>query len=98
MVAIKRYLTDNRTRLLVPMWLNAQALEDVRGDATASVAWQDQRAVGQIASTWAISDAARQTSAQGLLYSSRSRPELAHVAVFDLACLTFVGPIEPMAL
>jgi hypothetical protein len=96
MVAIKRYMTDNRTRLLVPMWLKAQALEDVRGDATASVIWQDQRAIGRIASTWAISDAARRTGAQGLLYSSRSRPELAHVVVFDLNCLTFVGPIRPM--
>jgi RES domain len=96
-VAIKRYLTDNRKRVLVPMWLKAQAVVDVRGDATASVVWQDQRQSGAIASTWAISDIARQAGAQALLYSSRSRPELSHVVVFDPACLTFVGPITPMA-
>jgi RES domain len=96
-VAIKRYLTDNRKRVLVPMWLKAQAVADVRGDATASVVWQYQRQSGAFASTWAISDAARQAGAQALLYSSRSRPELSHVVVFDPACLTFVGPITPMA-
>jgi hypothetical protein len=79
------------------MWLKAQAVVDVRGDATASVVWQDQRQSGAIASTWAISDIARQAGAQALLYSSRSRPELSHVVVFDPACLTFVGPITPMA-
>jgi hypothetical protein len=92
-VAIKRYLTDNRKRMLVPMWLKAEAVADVRGDVNASVVWQDQRQSGIIASTWAISDLARQEGAQALLYSSRSRPELSHVVVFDPACLTFVGPI-----
>lgn len=96
-VAIKRYLTDNRKQVLVPMWLKAQAVADVRGDATASVVWQDQRQAGAIASTWAISDIARLAGAQALLYSSRSRAELLHVVVFDPACLTFVGPITPMA-
>jgi hypothetical protein len=96
-VAIKRYLSDKRTRVLVPLWLKAQAVADVRGDPTASVVWQDQRAIGAISSTWAISDGARQAGAQALLYSSRSRPELSHVVVFDLDCLTFVGPITPMA-
>jgi RES domain len=96
-VAIKRYLTDNHKRMLVPMWLKAQAVADVRGDAAASVVWQDQRRSGAIASTWAISDAARKAGALALLYSSRSRPELSHVVVFDPACLSFVGPITPMA-
>jgi RES domain len=97
-VAIKRYLTDNRKRVLVPIWLKAQAVADVRGDATASVVWQDQRQSGAIASTWAISDVARLAGAQALLYSSRSRPELSHVVVFDPACLTFVEPIKPTAV
>jgi hypothetical protein len=96
-VAIKRYLTDKRKRMLVPMWLKAQAVADVRGDAAASVVWQDQRQSGAIASTWAISDVARREGAQALLYSSRSRPELSHVVVFDPSCLTFVGPATPMA-
>lgn len=92
-VGIKRYLADNVKRVLVPMWLKAEAVADVRGDAGASVVWQDQSAIGAIPSTWAISDAARRAGAQALLYLSRSRPDLSHVAVFDPACLTFVGPI-----
>ncbi|MDE2434974.1 MAG: RES family NAD+ phosphorylase [Sphingomonadales bacterium] len=96
-VAIKRYLTDNRKRLLVPMWLKAEAVADVRGNVAASVVWQDQRQSGAIPSTWAISDAARREGAEALLYSSRSRPELSHVVVFDPACLSLVGPITPMA-
>ena len=44
-VAIKRYLADNVKRVLVPMWLKAEAVADVRGDAGASVVWQDQRSV-----------------------------------------------------
>lgn len=95
-VAIRRYLTDGVPRLLVPMRLNAAMVADVRGDHLASVVWQDQRAVGRMATTWSISDAARQVGAQALLYSSRSRPELAHVAVFDASCLMIVGPPEPM--
>lgn len=93
---MKRYLTDNRKRMLVPMWLKAEAVADVRGDAAASAVWQDQRKSGAIASTWAISDVARREGAQALLYSSRSRPELSHAVVFDPACLTFIGPITPM--
>lgn len=95
-VAIRRYLEDGTPRMLVPMRLCAGIVVDVRGDPLASVVWQDQRAVGRIATTWAISDAARQAGAQALLYSSRSRPELSHVAVFDASCLIAVGPPEPM--
>lgn len=82
--------------MLVPMRLGALTVADVRGDPLASVVWQDQRATGKMATTWAISDAARQAGAQALLYSSRSRPELSHVAVFDASCLITVGPPEPM--
>jgi len=28
-----------------------------------------------------------------MLYSSRSRPELSHVVIFDTACLSYIGPI-----
>ncbi|MBS0481188.1 MAG: RES family NAD+ phosphorylase [Proteobacteria bacterium] len=96
-VAIQRYLADGRKRMLVPMWLKAQAVTDARGDLAASVVWQDQRRSGTTASTWAISDAARREGAQALLYSSRSRPELSHVVVFDTRCLTFFGPVTSMA-
>ena len=91
-VAIRRYLSDGVARRLVPMWLSANVVADVRGDRAASVVWQDVRAMGAIAPTWAFSDAARQAGAQAMLYSSRSRPELGHVVVFEVGCLRFVGP------
>ena len=48
----------------------------------ANIRWQNQRAAGQIASTWAISDAARAAGADGMLNPSRSHPELTHLVLF----------------
>ncbi|WP_037915063.1 RES family NAD+ phosphorylase [Sulfitobacter sp. 20_GPM-1509m] len=94
-VAIQRYLTDAVPREFVPMWLTAPQAVDERGNLAASVVWQDIRADGKPSPTWAISDAARATGAQAMLYSSRSRPDLSHVVVFDPACLRAVGPATP---
>lgn len=96
LVAIRRYLTDGVDRVLVPLRLDAGQVADVRGDPAASVVWQDERARGAAASTWVLSDVARRANAQGLLYSSRTRPDLSHVVVFDTACLSLAGPIMPM--
>lgn len=94
-VAIRRYLGDGIVRQLVPMWLEAARVADQRGNPAASVVWQDLRGAGHPAPTWRYSDAARAAGAQALLYSSRSRPDLSHVAVFDPGCLRFVGPVSP---
>ena len=94
-VAIKRYLGDGVERMLVPMWLEAGQVADIRGDGRASVVWQDIRAAGEPSPTWAFSDAARKAGAQAMLYSSRSRPDLAHVVVFQPDCLSYVGPAAP---
>lgn len=96
-IAIQRYLEDDFGRVLIPMWLSARFVADVRGNLSASVIWQDYRARALTPPTWALSDISRRDGAQALLYSSRSRPEFSHVVVFDPACLTFVGPITPMA-
>ncbi len=91
-VAIQRYLGDRIARKLVPMWLKSDCVVDERGNKAASVIWQDICANGLRSPTWVFSDAARDAGAQAMLYSSRSRPELDHVVVFDPACLSFVGP------
>ena len=91
-VAIQRYLVDGVPRVLVPMWLNAERVADERGNPAASVIWQDIRASGEFAPTWLVSDAARELGALAMLYSSRSRPDLSHVVVFDPTCLSYVGP------
>jgi hypothetical protein len=87
-VAIKRYVQDGVVRRLLPMWLKADRVADERGNTDASVVWQDLHAAGALSPTWAYSDAARAAGAQAMLYSSRSRPDLAHVVVFDTSCLT----------
>lgn len=91
-VAIKRYLDDEVERVLVPMWLDAECVADERGNRSASVVWQDIWQAGSPSPTWAFSDAARQAGAQAMLYSSRSRPDLSHVVVFQPNCLSYVGP------
>ena len=95
-IAIQRYLSDGVPRVSVPMWLEAALVADQRGNAHASIVWQDIRAGGAPSPTWAFSDAARNAGAQAMLYSSRSRPDLTHVVVFEPACLRLVGPITDL--
>ena len=92
-VAIKRYLVDDVERVLVPMHLDDCWVVDYRGDPALSVVWQDIRAVGENSPTWQYSDRARKLGAQAMLYSSRSRPDLGHVVVFEPALLRIVGAV-----
>lgn len=96
-VAIRRYLLpDGPPRVIVPLVIAATALADLREAGPApSVVWQDLRAAGQDAPTWALSDTARDGGAQGLLYRSRSRPDLHHLVIFDPAVITTIGPPQP---
>lgn len=98
-VAIKRYLRPNDPpRVIAAIEVQATRILDLRQpDAlpdhiptNASVVWQDVRATGAAAPTWAISDAARAGGAQGVLYASRSRPDLTHLTIFDLSDQTGV--------
>ncbi|RBO55140.1 RES domain-containing protein [Rhodovulum sp. BSW8] len=88
-VAIARYLGPGAAaRMIQPLSVSAERLVDLRAlpDPTrASVVWQDIRALGSPSPTWAFSDAARARNAQGMLYPSRSRPELTHLVLFDPA-------------
>lgn len=88
-VAIQRYLKDGIERGLVSMHLQAEYFADFRNDAGASIVWQELRSCSIPSPTWTFSDAARQAGAQAMLYSLRSRPELAHAVVFQPECLTF---------
>ena len=82
-IAIRRYMSaDDPPRRLYPLSVNAGRIADMRGDRSLSVVWQDMRATGAPAPTWAISDRLRAAGAQGLLYSSRSRPDLGHLVLF----------------
>ncbi|MCL6283347.1 RES family NAD+ phosphorylase [Ruegeria sp. 2012CJ41-6] len=83
-VALRRYISPgDAARLIQPLEINAAQVADLRGDRAATVIWQDARATGAPAPTWAFSDTARAEGAQAMLYSSRSRPELSHLVIFD---------------
>ena len=88
-IAIKRYLkSDDPARVIVPLQINAQRVYDIRKtdfSRQASVVWQECVAKGEPAPTWVYSDKAREAGAQGLLYASRTRPDLTHLALFDVS-------------
>lgn len=94
-MAIKRYLSDNVARVLIPMQLTADRVADARGVSSASLIWQDARNRGETPQTWLLSDAVRQAGAEAMLYSSRSRPDLTHVVVFCPECLHSFGSGVP---
>ncbi len=84
-VAIAAYLAqDARDRVAIAMNIDARviALRALPDPTAASVVWQTDRAHGRPAPTWAFSDAARAQGAEGVLYPSRSRPELTHLTLF----------------
>ena len=88
-VAIKRYLkSDDPVRIIVPLQIEADYIYDIRKtdySSQASVVWQDCVAKGEPAPTWAYSDTAREAGARGMLYASRSRPDLTHLVLFDVS-------------
>ncbi|WP_372573823.1 RES family NAD+ phosphorylase [Ruegeria jejuensis] len=83
-IAIRRYMSPNDApRLIQPLHIRAARVADLRGNREASVIWQDIHATGAPSPTWAFSDTARADGAQAMLYSSRSRPDLSHLVIFD---------------
>jgi hypothetical protein len=98
-VAIKRYMRpDDPPRVIYPLDLTLDRVADHRGDLRLSAVWQDIRETGALSPTWVFSDVARAEGAQALLYSSRSRPDLAHLVLFDIGpdTLRAVGkPVSP---
>lgn len=57
----------------------AQCVRFGIGPEHENIVWQD---LPRPSPTWAISDAARATGADGMLYRSRSRPDLTHLVLF----------------
>ena len=89
---MQRYKRDDSPpRLIVPLTIRSTRLADLRGNPSAAIVWQDIRASGKPAPTWAFSDAARRDGAEGLVYSSRSRPDLSHLVLFDLTVIVAAG-------
>ncbi|WP_342586531.1 RES family NAD+ phosphorylase [Leisingera sp. ANG-DT] len=97
-IAIRRYVSsDDPPRIILPLQVKDIRLADLRGRPEVSAVWQDIRARGTPSPTWVFSDTARTEGAQGLLYSSRSRPDLTHLVLFGsgLPVLSLAGPPAP---
>ncbi|KFE34392.1 RES family NAD+ phosphorylase [Thioclava atlantica] len=100
-VALRRYVgVGDPPRVIVPLQIRAEimaGLRDTPDQAAASVVWQDMRATGVPSPTWTFSDRVRASGAQGLIYASRSRPDLSHLVLFDVSPRTVqqAGPADP---
>ncbi|WP_170783825.1 RES family NAD+ phosphorylase [Ruegeria lacuscaerulensis] len=82
-VAIRRYVgKDDPPRVLQQARITKARLVDLRGQRTASVVWQE---MDRPSPTWQFSEAARAQGADGLIYSSRSRPDLSHLVLFKIS-------------
>ncbi|WP_424831288.1 RES family NAD+ phosphorylase [Ruegeria sp.] len=83
-IAIRRYISDlDPERVIQRLWVDKAQLVDLRGRKAVSVVWQGIFEASNPSPTWAYSDEARQQCADGLMYSSRSRPDLSHLVLFD---------------
>ncbi len=83
-IAIRRYVSQNDPpRVIQQLQVSKARVLDLRGQTSASIVWQDLRATGVRSPTWRYSDKARESGADGLLYSSRSRPDLSHLVLFN---------------
>lgn len=81
--AIARYLTPkDGPREIACLQITAGRIHDLRHEPAARMVWQDLRASGAASPTWGFSDAARAEGAQGMLYASRSQPDLTHLVLF----------------
>ncbi|WP_170383630.1 RES family NAD+ phosphorylase [Ruegeria atlantica] len=83
-VAIRRYVCANDPpRVLQRAQVSNARLVDLRGQPGASIVWQDIREQQGTSPKWSYSDSARDIGADGLMYSSRTRPELSHIVLFE---------------
>ncbi|WP_170758387.1 RES family NAD+ phosphorylase [Ruegeria lacuscaerulensis] len=83
-VAIRRYVSAcDPPRVIQQAQISGAQLVDLRGQRNATIIWQDFFNSHGTSPTWNFSDHAREKGADGLLYSSRSRPELSHIVLFN---------------
>ncbi|WP_420584695.1 RES family NAD+ phosphorylase [Ruegeria sp.] len=85
-VAIRRYVSaGDPPRIIQQARVTGARLIDLRGQRHTTIIWQDVRETGATSPTWQYSDHARMSGADGMLYSSRSRPDLSHIVLFNIS-------------
>jgi RES domain len=63
--------------------------------ALAAIPWLPQRALGLPASTWSVSDRARASGAEGMIYTARSQPARWHLVLFQWSKAGLTGAVLP---
>jgi hypothetical protein len=93
-VAVRRYMRpDDPPRVFHALRVRSDRIVDLRDAAACAhfgidvthraAEWQNDRAAGRPASTWAISDRVRDLGQHGMLYASRSQPGMTHLTLFS---------------
>lgn len=106
--AIAAYVRpDDPPRVIIELRLTARVLDlrdpthcDAYGidPALAAVPWLPERAEGRSASTWQVSDHARGSGADGMIYTARSAPTRWHLVLFKWSKARLTGRVLPYPL
>lgn len=96
---------DDPPRVIVALHLADARLLDLRDPAhcaafgidpaRAAVPWLPRRAKGLAAATWDVSDRARASGADGMIYTARSEPSRWHVVLFTWLKARLTGRTLP---
>lgn len=92
-VAVKRYMRpDDPPRVICPLNVSNAHIVDLRDlpacealgidPSQRAIEWQSLRAQGLHSPTWDISDRVRALGLDGMLYASRTRPDMTHLTLF----------------
>ncbi len=107
--AIKAYVRDDDPpRVICELRLAGARVLDLRrpdhcsafgiNPKLAAVPWLPQRAEGLPASTWEVSDRARASGADGMIYTARSEPSRWHLVLFRWSGASLTGRVQPYPL
>lgn len=106
--AIARYVrAGDPPRSICELWLTGTRVLDLRNPdhcaewdidpRLAAIPWLPQRAKGLPASTWDVSDRARASGAEGMIYTARSAPSRWHLTLFHWSGAQLTGQVLPYA-
>lgn len=107
--AIRTYVRDgDPLRVICELRLDGARVLDLRNPdhcaewdidpSLAAVPWLPERAQGLPASTWEVSDRARATGADGMIYSARTEPTRWHLVLFRWPGMRLTGRVLPYPL
>lgn len=107
--AIQPYVrATDPPRVICELRLTAAGVLDLRDPAhcaaagldpsLAAIPWLPERAAGLPASTWTVSDYARTSGADGIIYTARSEPSRWHLTLFRWPDARLTGRVLPYPL